>query len=68
MATFREAGVERFEDDYMLSSMAAKALGVRIGPGRDRMAKRGFRPASVCATGAAMDRHLGDIHRVSEET
>lgn len=64
-ATFWETDIVRFEELYMLSSMAAKALGVRTGQVRDRMAKRGFRPASVCASGAAVVWHRRDVERAS---
>lgn len=40
-ATFRESDIEDFGDEYMLSSMAAEALGVRTAPVRDRMTERG---------------------------
>ncbi|GMA76458.1 hypothetical protein GCM10025880_28750 [Methylorubrum aminovorans] len=67
-ATFWETDIVWFEELYMLSSMAAKVLGVRTGQVRDRMAKRGFRPASVCAPGAAVVWHRRDVDRASEKS
>ncbi|BAQ49306.1 hypothetical protein Maq22A_1p35340 (plasmid) [Methylobacterium aquaticum] len=39
-ATFQESDIEGFGDEYMLSSMAAEALGVRTAQVRDRMRRQ----------------------------